>query len=104
MKILFIDNHSIQNSIRLSLLEQMAHHKVYLSSDYDDALNYFKEENPDMILIEFTVECGEKSLKKILELRPEQKVITISDSFDCSEIFGCEFCLDHYNKKRRHRD
>ncbi|PHR56210.1 MAG: hypothetical protein COA44_08960 [Arcobacter sp.] len=100
MNILFIDNHSIQNSIRLSLLEQMAHHTVYLSSDYEDALQHYKDEKPDIILIEFTIEYAEKALKKILELDPKQKIITISDSLDCSEILGCDYCLKHYNKRR----
>lgn len=100
MKILFIDNQSIQNSIRLGLLEQMAHHEVYLSGDYDEIMSYYDEHKPDMVLIEFTIESGPKVLQKILELNPSQPIITISDSLDCSELLGCDFCLKHYKKKR----
>jgi len=100
MNILFIDNKSIQNTIRLSLLEQMAHHKVHLCSTYEEALEYFNADSPELVLIEFGNEDGQKALTKILELNPEQKVITISDSLDCSELLGCGFCLEHYQKKR----
>ena len=46
MKILFIDNESIQNSIRIGLLEQMAHHDVHLIGDYDKAMGFYNEQKP----------------------------------------------------------
>ena len=100
MKILFIDNKSIQNSIRLGLLEQMAHHDVHLIDSYEDAIEFYISEKPEMVLIDFTVGFGHEALEKILKLNPIQHMITISDSFDCSEILGCDFCLEHYKKKR----
>jgi len=100
MNILFIDKQSIQNSIRLGLLEQMAHHQVYMSDDYGDAIDYYKSNKPDIVLIEFTIESGERYLQKILELNPQQKIITISDSLDCSETLGCDYCIVNYKKKR----
>ncbi len=100
MKILFIDNPSIQNSIRIGLLEQMAHHDVHLVTDYEEAMAFYKHEAPDMVLIDFTIEHGIESLNTILELNPAQQIITISDSLDCSEFLGCNHCLEKYNKKR----
>lgn len=100
MKILFIDNESIQNSIRIGLLEQMAHHDVHLCHEHDDVMSYYNEHKPDMVLIDFSIESGAEILKEILELMPTQPIITISDSIDCSELLGCEFCLKNYDKKR----
>jgi len=100
MKILFIDDKSIQNSIRLGLLEEMAHHEVHLIDNYEKAIEFYIEQKPDMVLIDFTLDFGIDALQKILALNPVQHLITISDSFDCSEVLGCEFCTQHYMKKR----
>lgn len=100
MKILFIDKQSIQNTIRVGLLDQMAHHDVHLIDDYDKAIEFYSNESPDMVLIDFTADFGHEALVKILEMNPVQHIITISDSLDCSEIFGCDFCIEHYRKKR----
>lgn len=100
MKLLFIDNKSMQNSIRLGLLEQMAHHQVYLTDKLDDTMIYYKTHKPELVLIDFSIDIGLKALQKILEHNPTQHVITISDSFDCSEILGCDYCVENYKKKR----
>lgn len=100
MKILFIDEKSIQNSIRAGLLEQLAHHEVYLTDNYEDAMELYTRESPDMVVLEFTVYFGMDALFKILKLNPQQQIITLSDSLDCSELIGCDHCLHNYNKKR----
>jgi two-component SAPR family response regulator len=100
MKLLFIDNKSMQNSIRIGLLEQMAHHDVYLTEKFEDAMIYYKTYKPELVLIDFSIDIGLSILKKILEIHPTQHIITISDSFDCSEILGCDFCTHNYMKKR----
>jgi two-component SAPR family response regulator len=100
MKILFIDNPSIQNSIRIGLLEQMAHHDVHLIGDFDEAVKFYNEEEPEMVIIDFIIPHGLEILHKILEINPSQHIITLSDSLDCSEFLGCNYCLEHYRKKR----
>lgn len=100
MKILFIDNTSIQNSIRIGLLEQMAHHDVHLITDFDEAMAFYKSEHPEMVIIDFTIEHGVEALSEIVKNNPAQHVITLSDSLDCSELLGCDFCTEHYRKKR----
>lgn len=100
MKILFVDKPSIQNSIRLGLMEQMAHHEVHLIDDYEEAIAFYINESPDVVILEFTVYFGMDVLFKILKINPQQKVITLSDSLDCSEFIGCDHCLKNYNKKR----
>jgi len=100
MKLLFVDNKSMQNSIRLGLLEQMAHHAVHLTDKYEDAMIYYNTYKPELVLIDFSIDIGLKTLNKILETNPTQHIITISDSFDCSEILGCDYCTQNYMKKR----
>ena len=100
MKILFVDNQSIQNSIRTGLMEQMSNHDVHLIDNTDEALAFFSIERPEIVVIEFTVDFGLEVLHHILALNPSQHIISLSDSLDCSEHFGCDFCLEHYRKKR----
>ena len=100
MKVLFIDNASIQNSIRIGLMREMAHHDVHLISDFDEAIAFYKNEKPDMVVIEFSITVGHDALMKLLEINPSQPIITLSDATDCSELIGCDHCLEKYNKKR----
>jgi len=100
MKILFIDKKSIQNSIRMGLLEQMAHHDVHFFDDIDKAIAFYTNEKPDMVLIDFVLDFGLAALRKILAINPTQPIITISNSYECADIFGCVFCIENYKKKR----
>lgn len=84
----------------MGLLEQMAHHDVHLIAGHDAAMEFYKKEEPDMVLIDFTIDHGIETLTEILGLNPMQQIITISDSLDCSEFLGCNHCLESYNKKR----
>ena len=100
MKILFIDNETIQNSIRISLMEQMEHHDVHLITDMDEAIEFYVNESPEIVLIDFTIPHGLDALYKILEINPLQHIVTLSDSLDCAELLGCEYCLENHNKRR----
>jgi len=100
MKILFIDNDSIQNTIRIGLMEQEAHHDIHMISDEEEAVAFFIDESPDIVLIDFTIPHGLDMLYKILDINPFQDIISISDKLDCCEYLGCGYCLENYNKKR----
>lgn len=100
MKILFIDEKSMQNSIRIGLLEQMGHHEVHLCNKYEDAMIHYNTHKPELVLIDFSIDAGLKALRKIIDKHPSQHIIVVSDSYDCSEIFGCDYCSEHYMKKR----
>lgn len=100
MKILFVDNPSIQNSIRIGLMEQTAHLDVHLISDVEEAIAFFISESPEIVLIDFTIPHGLDVMYKIIEISPHQRFITLSDSADCSELLGCDFCQENYRKKR----
>ena len=100
MKILFIDNESIQNTIRVGLMEQEAHHDIHMISDEEEAISFYIDESPDMVLIDFTIPHGLDILYRILEINPVQHIVSISDKLDCCEYLGCGYCLENYNKKR----
>ncbi len=100
MKILFIDNESIQNTIRMGLMEQEAHHDIHMISDEEEAIAFYNEESPDIVLIDFTIPHGLDILYRLLEINPFQDIISISDKLDCCEYLGCTYCLENYNKKR----
>jgi len=100
MKILFIDNKSMQNSIRIGLMDQLAHHDVHLIDEMTGAVDFYVSESPDMVVIEFSTSFGMDALYKILEINPQQKIIALSDSLDCSELLGCDYCLESYHKRR----
>jgi two-component SAPR family response regulator len=100
MKILFVDNKSIQNSIRTGLMEQMSGHDVHLIDNIEDAVEFFSNEKPEIVVVEFTVDFGFEFLHYVLKVNPSQHIISLSDALDCAEHFGCDFCLENYRKKR----
>lgn len=100
MKILFVDNKSTQNSIRTGLMEQMSGHDVHLIDNVEEAVAFFSKERPEIVVVEFTVDFGFEFLHHVLTVNPSQHIISLSDSLDCSEHFGCDFCLANYRKKR----
>jgi hypothetical protein len=53
-----------------------------------------------LVLIDFTKKEGKELLDFVMKANPEQKIITMSDNFECSETMGCNFCMDNYNRKR----
>ncbi len=99
MKILYIDNQSIQNSIRIGLMEQMAGHEVYLIDDADKAVEYFVSESPEIVIADTSVTFSSESLKQILSINPSQKSIVLSGSIECSDSKGCAVCLSKYERK-----
>ncbi len=78
----------------------MAHHDVHLIGDSDEAIKFYTEQDPEMVVIDFTIEHGLEVLTKMHELNPVQRIIILSDSLECSELLGCGYCLEH-NQLRR---
>ncbi len=99
MNILYIDNPSIQNSIRIALMQQIAGHKVCLIDDALSAVEYFLSESPQLVIADTSVVCGAEGLKQILAIDPSQKSIVLSDSIDCSDSKVCVDCLSKHEKK-----
>jgi hypothetical protein len=51
-------------------------------------------------LVDFTHKEGKVLLEYLIQKDVHQKIITMSDNFECSEAAGCDFCIKHYKKRR----
>ena len=67
---------------------------------FNHTLEQYKKNNIDFVLVDFSSEENEKILKEILKINQNQKTITISESLNCSELNGCDFCVINYNRRR----
>ncbi len=54
----------------------------------------------EFIVVDFTDERGRKILDYIYNKNNFQKVITVSSDFEGSEYLGCDFCAEHYRRRR----
>lgn len=68
--------------------------------NYADVVDLYKSNHFDIIFIDFTDVYGKKILEYILKDNPKQRIITMSDLFECSESLGCDYCKEHYVKDR----
>lgn len=75
-------------------------HTLISISNFEEAKALFEQNFYDLVLIDFTKQEGKEFLNFIMMKKPEQKIITMSDNFECSETMGCHFCMDNYNRKR----
>jgi hypothetical protein len=101
MKILIYDNNPADLSKLCAMLESLPmNFLIDKVSHYTDCIELYDKHTYDMVFIDFADEIGKKILSYILEKNPKQKIITISDIYECSEKRGCDFCTTTYNKKR----
>jgi len=99
MNILYIDTPSIQNSIRIALMEQMTNHKINIVDNEEKAISDFMKEPAEILIYDPSVPSSSDIVEKILCINPKQQCISLSDSIDCAEREGCDVCLANYNKK-----
>ena len=70
------------------------------ASDFNQGANLYHANKYEVIFIDFAVNGGKKFLADVLKNDAHQRIITISKVIECSEMLGCDYCLEHYNKKR----
>ena len=100
MKILLIDKKETKTAIRAQLLEDLARSVLSTATSFEKGKELFEEDSFDLVIIDFTLDFGEELLRLILHQNPSQHLITISDNINCSELLGCDYCVEHYNKRR----
>lgn len=100
MNILIVDDckKTLEVCNTLSSLEK--DWNLYFSVNYDEIISYYKTNIIDIVIIDFSIEIGEKTLKTITTLNAMQRIITISDKLTYSESHGCETCISNLNKIR----
>lgn len=96
---MYIDNPSIQNSVRIALMQQIADHEVLLIDDALSAVEFFIRESPQLVIADTSVAFGAEALNQILSINPRQQSIVLSDFIDCSDPKGCVDCLLNNKKK-----
>ena len=65
-----------------------------------DGLDKYKNNNIDLVIIDFDVNDYVDLLKEIIKIDSFQKTITISKSLCYSENLGCDFCIEKHNRIR----
>ena len=80
MKILLVDDHSILMDGIANLLAKSAHEVVEKAHTVDDALNYFKETEFDILITDFNIidDNGLVLIRKVKEIYPNLKIIVLN--------------------------
>ncbi len=99
MKILYIDTPSIQNSIRIALMEQMTNHQILLIDNEEKAVEAFMKDPAEILIYDPSVPASSDVVEKLLFINPRQQCISLSDSVACADKEGCDNCLANYNRR-----
>lgn len=73
---------------------------VRTTSEVEEAKALFEKTPYEIVLVDFTYDEGREFLNFVMSSNTEQKIITMSDNFECSEALGCHFCNENYHRKR----
>lgn len=65
----------------------------------DEAIDLFKKNNYDMVIIDFSTEDGSLFLTHVLSTNEKQKIITLGYELK-SSYENCNYCKENFNKRR----
>jgi response regulator RpfG family c-di-GMP phosphodiesterase len=99
MNILFLDDDK-ELTYLFQHLDTIDEINIFFCESEQKSINTYGNYHIDIVIINFTLDFGQKILDYILQNNPKQKVITISDVLECSEKNGCLYCQSNYNKIR----
>lgn len=77
------------------LFKEHTSFNVDVTSDYDEALKFFNENTYENIIIDHNCKVSNPFMGYILEKKPEQRVILLSDTLDCP--IDCTNCLHTFH-------
>ncbi len=100
MKILVIDEDKKKAADIFKTFLKDREYSIDLASTLDHTKTFFHKEKYNIIIIDFATKDGRQSLDYILNIDANQKIITQSGISECSELNGCDYCIEHYNKRR----
>jgi len=100
MNILLVSKNSLSNQTVQSLTTVKDDWNLIKSIDIEDALNNYKSNDIDVLLIDLDCEESESFMNKIVDINPKQKTISFSKKLDCISTKGCKHCIVNYNRKR----
>ncbi len=99
-KILFIDEENFQTDMRAQLLINSGDHEVDVVNSFAEVKSLFSKDKYDIVIIDFSRDFGEESLRYIDSIDAMQDMITISKDETYSEQLGCDYCLAHHKRRR----
>ena len=100
MRILVIDEDRDNSKKIYNCFVNDRGYEVDLSITLEDTVSVYRKNKYGMVVIDFATRGGKRSLEYIVGVDPTQKIITQSGIEECSELKGCDYCVQHYNKRR----
>jgi len=74
--------------------------KIDKTSSYLEASKLYTNYTYDIVFVDFVCSQGVQLLSFIIDSNPSQRIITISDIYECSLKYGDRLCLENYSKER----
>lgn len=80
MKILVVDDSEAFRRVMIELLVRVGFHEVVQAKDFDEAVEVFKREKPDISFVDMILpgKSGVELTKALLAIHPKAKIIAIS--------------------------
>ncbi len=100
MKLLYVDKAGLSTLTRAQMLADQHKLDVEPVTTYEAFTEKYAKGVYHAVIIDFTVEAGQKALELIDRIDPKQRVITISATESYSEPHGCTYCAGHHNRRR----
>lgn len=74
--------------------------KIFNIVNNKDGLEQYKNNDIDLVILDFSVNNYSELLLEIMKINKFQKTITISESLTYSENLGCDFCIQNHHRIR----
>ncbi len=101
MRILIYDNNVEDIDYLHGLIQQLPLDiLIDKVSNYVDEIDLYTKYTYDIVFIDVTDDIGKKLISYILNNNPKQKIISMTDTSDCTHTTSCDLCLAQYNKSR----
>jgi len=100
MNILIYDVGNKEITLQAEVLHDGVGDNFEFASSYNDAIELYTTKKYDVIIVDFTIDDGNKFLEQVVSLNPKQATITLAYQHEYSVIEGCDYCMIHYNRRR----
>ena len=67
---------------------------------YEDGLKKYNNNKIDVVVADHSSYTDTKLLKKISEINPTQKTITLTKELSCGNKLNCDNCVENYNRSK----
>jgi DNA-binding NtrC family response regulator len=99
MKLILIDQDNIATIAREEILTDQYHYDVDNALTFDDFKSKYTVGKYHIVILDFAIDAGAKALEYIDKTDPKQRVIVISAGKEYNVEYGCDYCVEHYNRR-----